>query len=223
VDSKIVSELIRRICWPLLRKEGFTDFSSRTARRMTADRIELVNFQSLNSEIATAIGCTTFSFGINLGVFLTRIPGPPGIVRDQIKHELRPEDYHCHLRRKLRKTYGIDSLKRDDLWSVTTDGSNAEALIGDAVGKIEKDGLAWFTRYQNSETLLALLHSDDSPEDGTWGYGALTSPARRLITGYVHLMRGERMQAVEFLSSIVDYKHFSTRAEAISVDIEEAR
>jgi uncharacterized protein DUF4304 len=223
VDSQIVNELIRRICWPLLRKQGFTDFSGRTARRMTADRIEVINFQSFNSYLANAIGCTSFSFSVNLGVFLTRIPHRPADEAEKTTVSFRPAEFDCHLRRRLLKTLSIDSYERGDTWSISADGANAERLVLDATDKIKAEALPWFERYRNSETLLETLHTEEPLSDGTWGCGTMTSPSRRLITGYVHLMRGEPQLATGPLSSVVDFEYFSSISSEIARDLEDAR
>ena len=69
MDSKIVSRELWKVVRPLLRDAGWTSFSSRTARRFTQSRIDVVNFQSFNSHLASAIGSTTYSFSIRLGFF----------------------------------------------------------------------------------------------------------------------------------------------------------
>ena len=59
--DKIVSRELWKAVRPLLRYAGWTSFSSRTARRFSQSRIDVVNFQSLNY-LASAIGSTTYSF-----------------------------------------------------------------------------------------------------------------------------------------------------------------
>lgn len=223
MDSSFVSRIIRKITWPIVREQGFTDLTSRTARRDCDDRIEIVNFQSFNSYLAQGIGCTTFSFALNLGIFFRRIPRPRPIKLQQESKPFRPEEYHCHFRRKLMKTSNIDALKRLDVWSVEPDGSNAEDLVLDATFKIQRDALPWFERYRNLDFVLETLNTDKNPSDGTWGYGTLASPNRRLITGYVHLMRGETGPAIEFLTSVVDFEYFSSIRQLIADDIENLR
>lgn len=223
MDSSFVSRVIRKITWPIVREQGFGDLSSRTARRDCDDRIEIINFQSFNSHLARGLGCTTFSFALNLGIFFRRIPRPRPIKLEATSKPFRPEEYHCHFRRKLTKTPNIDALKRLDIWSVEPDGSNVEDLILDATFKIQNDALPWFERYRNLDIVLEVLNKDRNPSDGTWGYGTLASPNRRLMRGYVHLMRGEIGPAIEFLTSVVDFKYFSSIRQVISDDIENLR
>lgn len=223
MDSTFVSRIIRDISWPFLHNQGFTYFSSRTARRDCDDRIEIINFQSFNSHLAQGIGCTTFSFALNLGIFFSRIPRPRPIKLEDLSKAFRPEEYHCHFRRQMKKTPSVDALKRLDVWSVEPDGSNVEDLVLDATFKIQNDGLPWFERYRSLDAVLEVLNMDKNPPEGTWGFGALASPNRRLMTEYVHLMRGETRPAIEFLTSVVDFKYFASIRQVISDDIENLR
>lgn len=52
MDSKVVARDIKREIWPLLRREGFTEFSPKTAWRHTPDQIHVVNYQSFNTYLA---------------------------------------------------------------------------------------------------------------------------------------------------------------------------
>ncbi len=78
MDSKNVNREIKSTVWASLKTRGFDNFSTRTAWRHHADRIDVVNFQLFNSYNASAIGCTTFSFAINLGCYLPYIPDQYG-------------------------------------------------------------------------------------------------------------------------------------------------
>ncbi|HSB16298.1 MAG TPA: hypothetical protein VLE22_17720, partial [Bryobacteraceae bacterium] len=70
MDSRVVNKLIRSEVWPLLRDHGFSRFESRTAFCYRGPFINVVNFQSFNAYLAVGVGCTTFSFGLNLGVYV---------------------------------------------------------------------------------------------------------------------------------------------------------
>jgi hypothetical protein len=93
MDSKIVRRELWKVVRPLLRDAGWTSFSIRTARRFSQSRIDVVNFQSFNSYLASAIGSTTYSFSIRLGCFFTAIPhsgikikgGVPPLVYDPVE------------------------------------------------------------------------------------------------------------------------------------------
>ena len=102
MDSKVVNREIRDRIWPKLREHGFGTFSSRSAWRYGPDRIDIVNFQSFNAYNAGVIGCTTFSFVVNVGCYLLAILPrfEPSRIKENKGH-LMPEDYACHFRAQL--------------------------------------------------------------------------------------------------------------------------
>jgi hypothetical protein len=70
MDSRIVSCEIRREIWPALRDHGFRNFTSRRACRHSSERIWVADFQSFNSYFSLVDGCTTFSFAVNLAIYI---------------------------------------------------------------------------------------------------------------------------------------------------------
>jgi hypothetical protein len=69
VDSRDVTREIRRVVWPVLRAEGFDSFTGRFAWRYVESAVDVLNFQSFTASVADGVGCTPFSFGLNLGVW----------------------------------------------------------------------------------------------------------------------------------------------------------
>jgi hypothetical protein len=102
MDSRIVAREIMNEIWPFLRQIGFTEFSNKTAWRRLSEQIHVVNFQSFNSYIAEGVGCTTFSFALNLGIYFRSIPLDYPI-RKGPDPSVKPQEYHCHFRQKLLK------------------------------------------------------------------------------------------------------------------------
>jgi hypothetical protein len=105
VDARDVTREIGRVVWPTPRGDGFAAFTGRTAWRYIGDAIDVVNFQPFSASLADAVGCTTFSFAVNLGVWL-----PPD-AWDQLEPKrdaqgrLRPAEYQCEPhRRRLEKS-----------------------------------------------------------------------------------------------------------------------
>lgn len=84
MDSRVVSRSIKNEIWPLLRKSGFSAFSARTAWRFAPEQTHVVNFQSFNTYLAERLGCTTVSFGLNLGIYLPHTCVPPQVGRRRI-------------------------------------------------------------------------------------------------------------------------------------------
>jgi hypothetical protein len=181
VDSKVVAREIKQEIWPLLRQEGFTEFSAKTAWRHTSDQIHVVNYQSFNSYLAQGVGCTTFSFALNLGIFFRAIPFQYPFKRGP-DPSVKPQAYHCHFRHRLLK--GIDQpiLPRRDTWYVEPDGSNLLQCLDDSRTAILQEGLPWFSRFESLESVLsALMDQEELPEV----YATRTSPARKRMIGYV--------------------------------------
>ncbi|HLJ48867.1 MAG TPA: DUF4304 domain-containing protein [Bryobacteraceae bacterium] len=181
MDSKVVAREIKREVWPLLRQEGFTEFSPKTAWRHTSDQIHVVNYQSFNNYLAEGVGCTTFSFALNLGIFFHAIPVEYP-VRKGFDPSVKPQEYHCHFRHRLLK--GIDQpiLKRRDTWYVEPDGGNLLQCLDDSRSAIVQEGLPWFARFESLEYVLSLLMDhEELPEV----YATRNSPARKRMIGYV--------------------------------------
>ena len=98
MNSRIVAKGIKNEIWPLLRESGFDAFTLKTAWRHLPEQIHVVNFQSFNAYLSEGLGCTTFSFALNLGIFFRAIPALFGKVPDSPE---KPHEYECHFRLKL--------------------------------------------------------------------------------------------------------------------------
>jgi hypothetical protein len=107
VDAQDVTREIRRLVWPALREQCFEAFTGRTAWRCVGDDIDVVNFRSFSASLADSLGCTTFSFAVNLGVWLAGDEVAEGL-KPKLKRDragrLRPEEYQCAHRGQLAKS-----------------------------------------------------------------------------------------------------------------------
>ena len=105
MDAGDVTREIRRVVWPALREEGFEAFTGRSAWRYVGEAVDIVNFQSFSASLADGLGCTTFSFGVNLGVWLPPDAWEELEPKRDAKGRLRPEEYQCEPhRRQLKKS-----------------------------------------------------------------------------------------------------------------------
>lgn len=154
MNSAAVNKLIRSEIWPLLRAQGFTQFDSRTARRFSSWRTEVVNFQSFNSYTADGIGCTTFSFAVNLGVHLDGGAGERWMARD--KHgRCLPAEYHCEFRTRLLKRTVVDGFASPDIFYVDAEGRTTEAVFREVQELVDGFALRWFAEHADPELLIA--------------------------------------------------------------------
>jgi hypothetical protein len=177
IDSKAVDRSLRAILWPRLKSEGFDRRTGRTTWRDRPDCVQTVNIQSFNSYLAEAIGSTTFSFSVNLGVFYAVIAdhSPLGSF---VKDRSRPAEHHCQARYHLAKGISQPNLPstkrwfdprvarplygswqdRPDVWYVVGDGSNLDEVVTDARDRIVAIGLPWLERLSDlSEARRAFL------------------------------------------------------------------
>ena len=153
----------------------------KTAWRYTPEQIHVVNFQSFKSYLADGLGCTTYSFALNLGIYFRTVPFE-GPTRKGLAPSTKPQEYHCHFRRHLSKHLNQPFYRRADIWYIEPDGSNLVEGITDARNQIENDGLLWFDQFQSMEDVLRLLmEQDDLPEV----QATKTSPARKFIVGHI--------------------------------------
>jgi hypothetical protein len=173
-DARAVTRQIRRVVWPRLRDAGFEGFTGRNAWRYVGDDVDLVNFQSFGGTLSDAVGCTSFSFGVNLGV--CRPADAPSIpARRDAQGRPQPRDYECvpHRRRLhkslsqpwfqpfrqdvrrwplsfrlhregLKRVLRTETHDRSDIWFVLPDGSNLDECVQEAVAAIAREGLSWF-------------------------------------------------------------------------------
>jgi Domain of unknown function (DUF4304) len=181
MDSRVVAREIKNEIWPLLQREGFRKFSPKTAWRDTPDQIHVINYQSFNSYLAERVGCTTFSFALNLGIFFRAIPFEYPVKKGP-DPSVKPQEYHCHFRRRLLKEISQPILPRRDTWYVEPDGSNLLQCLDDSRMAIERDGLPWFDRFKSLESVLTILMEQEQlPEV----FATRTSPARKRMIGYI--------------------------------------
>ncbi len=190
MDSKTVSRELWKLVRPVLKMAGWTSFSSRTARKFSDMHVDVINFQSFNSYLASSIGSTTYSFSVRLGRFFRFIPE----WRHIEVHDGRPmpEEYDCHLRYTLHKKFPQPECARADVFYVDPDGKYLPFVVEAVREGISTEGFNWFRQFNDMREVLRILQEDHiSIRNGTWGFGANPSPIRYLIRGYVALSLGE--------------------------------
>jgi hypothetical protein len=196
MDSKTVSRALREEVRPILKDAGFTRFTSRKAWRVDPDTVQVIDFQSLNSYLAEAIGTTTYSFGGHLGVYYVALRHVPWGER----RETPPEEFHCQARRVLRKALEQPELPRADLWYVSPDGRNLPSVIADVSRAITEEAMPWFAYFSDVKNALEAFDARDEDFDAGIAVELLSgrpnSAARAQITSALALALGEPRRAV---------------------------
>jgi hypothetical protein len=174
ITNRVVTRAIGSMVWPVLEAVGFESHTGRTAWRYIGRDIDVVNFQSFGGMLADEVGCTSFSFQVNLGMW--RRDDAWNVPRDaDAQGRPRPQEYECephrlHLAKSLSQPWfrpfhrdasrwpksfrlhreGVKQVFRSDthdnpyIWFVLEDGSNLEECIEDAVSVLRSQGLPWF-------------------------------------------------------------------------------
>jgi hypothetical protein len=194
MDSKVVNKAIATEIRPILESVGFSAFSARTSWRYHADRIDVINFQSFNSYLAGTVGCTTYSFSVNLGCYLFCIADQFPI-KQKDGHK-RPKEYECHFRGLLTRSFLQKELKRTDIWFIDHQARYLTQAMSDVRVQIADVALPWFTRFAELRDVLHVLEFKEEDMKALWGFGRNPSPVRSLMTGYVARALGDENRAL---------------------------
>jgi hypothetical protein len=201
MDSTNVNKAIRVEIWPALRDIGFETSVGRTAWRHVGDRIHVVNFQSFNSHNAEVIGCTTYSFAVNVGCFLLTIPDLWG--RLVSKHGLPlPKEYECPFRGQLFRSLDQPELARRDIWYIDPAGAYLQKSLHDVRMSLLTAGQKWFQRLNDDIEVLRILEHEPEEMSVLWGFGNNPSPIRSYFLGYVASASGRTELAREHLERV---------------------
>lgn len=220
VDSRTVNAHIKKRIWPLLRDAGFTVFTSRTAWRHGEDRIDVLNFQSFNSYNAGVLGCTTYSFSVNLGCFLMTIPPqyePSGIKSKDGR--LLPQESACHFRGRLVRSFEQPELQQTEIWYIDPGEKYLGWSMTDVAGLVGSKALPWFQKFADPQFALAVLLNEDEDMHELWGFGRNPSPDRHYFTGYLALQNEQFDLARERLTAALESNCYETVRERLARDV----
>jgi len=145
-----------------------------------------VNFQSFNSYFSLADGCTTFSFAVNLGIFLSGLASA-----EESAIGGRPKESQCHFRSKLFKEIVQRTYSRKDIWYVDQEGLNLLDVLDDARRVVLSNGISWFDHFSQPGEVLRTL-AEVNEDDSLFGIGAKWSPRRKLLIGRAAVHAGEQ-------------------------------
>jgi hypothetical protein len=184
MDSKTVNKLIRSEIWPILRQFEFSHFDERNAFSYRGKFINVVNFQSFNSYHASALGCTTFSFSVNLGTYIVGNPGAQ-YVRQDATGRLMPYESQCPFRSRLRKRTPVDGFSRDELFFIDSEGRSAGPCFEELRYLVSNCLPGWFNEHNDLDSLIAQMDAvdetgerieiDTSGNPGSYSWNSLKS------------------------------------------------
>ncbi len=221
IDSKTVNKEIRARIRPALEEAGFSAFTGRNSWRYAPDRIDVVNFQSFNSYNARVIGCTTYSFSVNLASYLPWIPrsGPREI--KEVRGRLRPDEWECPLRGRLFRGFAQPELDRREIWYIDPQAKYLDQAIEDVRDCLLAQGLSWFDQFSDVHAILRIFRHEDM-SDGLWGFGRNPSPMRSYLIGYSALQAGDRALAQKELRRALESGCFKSAAPLLEQALSDA-
>jgi len=192
MDSKVVNKLIRSEVWPALRYQGFSRFDTRTAWRDRGPIVDVVNFQSFNTHLADRLGCTTFSFALNVGVYLRGSAFDRRVRIDAAG--ARPHEYECSFRANLKKRTSVDEFAREDIFYIAPDGRTMGAVMDEVLFLLESEAPPWFAAFSDLGNVVQALSGRDVGLKGTerLGLGASGRPGSYSATDLLASLQLER-------------------------------
>lgn len=203
MDSKQVTREINSVIRPILKENGFKKFSGRTYWRYESERIDILNFQSFNSYNADVMGCTTFSFAVNLAAFMNYSPSETEIKeKNGLK---RPQEYQGHFRTGIKKGIEQTEFPRESIWFVDQKGKYLTDVVLDCKTQIESKALDWYRKFETKEQVLRILKEDQIDMNETWGFGNIGSPNRNKFIAYTANELGQIELATEKLNKLMSF------------------
>ena len=122
--------------------------------------IDVVNFQSFNSHLAQRLGCTTFSFALNLGVYPdSGVEDRP--IRRGKQGRLLPYEYECPFRARLDKRTPVDGFARAGIFYVDASGSTMAACIQESRTLLQEAAPLWFSLFNDISRAIHYLENVD--------------------------------------------------------------
>ena len=222
-DSRTVNKEIRAQVIPLLKRAGFTYFTSRTSWRNRTNRIDVINFQSFNSYLASSLRCTTYSFALNLGCYLNYIPSHTGRAIASKAGTPVPREYECPLRKPLLKSISQPEFARTSIWYIDPAGKYVGPAVSDAISVISNVAFEWFERFADDGEVLRTFLNDSEKKNDTHGFGAKPSPIRSYLIGYTALFLKRNGLAIQHLQAALDSGRFNSTRQALEDSLAQAR
>jgi hypothetical protein len=151
-----INKIIRKILFPTLRANGFSNLNPRNSWAYHEDCIWVFNLCISHKRYSPLTAIYVF-----LGIYYKFISEtyPPKIDKTG---RLIPEEWRCHVRNELRvdnldqsqctkMLYSPAEVNRRDIWWILPDGNNIEEAIDNVKSAFLNQGMQWFNDFTNLE------------------------------------------------------------------------
>lgn len=202
MERKVVRKALIEALQPMLMAQGFTHFHGATAWRRSAQWIDVVEIDFVDT-VSYRRDCPTLGVGRYLA-FAPRDPFSREV--KTVDGKLCPTSAECHLRKvmfRLDQTQGTS-------W-VVCDERELLACCAEARRLLEERVFPWFVWLDDLGTVLKLLrkgkpdlegNSRDPMRRGTWNYDSYFS--RQVVAGIAAFRLGQWALCTEILAPVLE-------------------
>lgn len=181
----------RKQIWPLLKDQGFTEFTDRLAHRVSSDLVEVVEFLPMDPFERKTSKHPEGLFRVGIGVFWPTL-WKSRFTRTNRKQEPRPLASDCHISNWLIPNELISLNARTAFHSVE-----------DALAALTGPGFGWLDIFKSHASTLSMLQRKDW--ELFWcnpmmrGYGASESSQRFVYLARLHHLLGNTAECEDCL------------------------
>jgi hypothetical protein len=205
MSSLIINRKFREEIRPLLKSANFNYSTGRIYWRFEKERTDVIRFQSFNSYLAERLRCTTYSFAILIGSYLTCVPDKYGSIKNKGDH-LLPREYQCHFRgMAVKKQIKQPEFPREDIWYIDPDLHYLDSAIQDAFLSLKNYVLPWFEKFNNLQKVFDAVKTSDEKGEVLRDVWVEDQP---YFTGFLALHIGERKLAAPYLKTAIESGHY---------------
>ena len=169
ITAKDTTSALSRIVYPMLKAEGFDDWTTRSAWRRKDGRMEVVEFRSFNTYYAESFNCTHASISVWIGIQIPELSSCPYVKAGP--KGVRPAESAMPIRANLAPSLGLQQRNPLGIWNINS-SEDAEACASDIAEQMRDYGLAWANWPFEPAALQELLLKDMNDID-TMPNGAL--------------------------------------------------
>ena len=203
IEGRAVGRALSAVIKPALRERGFDRFQGRHAWRRSEFTVDLISFPSMNSYTADGVGCTSFSFGCEAGVYYPALAGTEPIAWPR-GYDLTFRGFPVKtIRQPIFHPWGVvptgaDEWRRDraDVWYVLEDGSNLEEVVDDARRAAIEQALPFIDHHDDPTNAMQALQEPvgRNADFGVMGVhsAARDSPGNRQLIADLAALIGAR-------------------------------